>query len=334
MALGTGVDSTMAVLVSTLNATVIPYIEGTVYDEVYLHNPVLYRFHRKGKTVGGGSKLLWPIVKLAKTKGGWYTGAGQLPHGVEDTVDEAEVLWRHAAEDVTIPRTDLLKARGIYAKVELTKLKFDEAVMSIRSRISQALYATTDPAGLSLDHLFQAIDDGNDFATYAGIAHSNSFWKAGITGAGRIDINGAVVSLSTIEQAYSEASDGDEQPTLGIMTAKAEQFIWGQLQALQRYVRDEEMTKAGFEAFKFNRAVMVTDRNMPTTLTAANEGKLLFINERWVDLVSHEEENFAVDPILPGTPSERSINTKIAWSGNVRVKSPRYCSKLVRVSNF
>ena len=31
----------------------------------------------------------------------------------------AEVLWRHVAEDVTIPRTDLLKARTPYAKVDL-----------------------------------------------------------------------------------------------------------------------------------------------------------------------------------------------------------------------
>jgi hypothetical protein len=335
MAQGTGVDATMAVLASTLNAFVQKDIAPTVYDEVLKHNPVLYRFYRKKKVVDGGASLIWPILKQAKTYGGFYAGAAQLPHGVEDTGAPAEVLWRHAAEDVTIPRTDMLKARSPYAKVDLVKFKFDEAIMNLRSRISVGSY-NTDASGVGLDHLLQAVDDGTDFSTYAGIAHSNAFWKCGVTGAGRVSkASAAVTSLTEIESIYSECSDGDEQPTLVIMTPKAEQFIWGQLQALQRFTRDDEMTKAGFENFKFNRAVCVTDRNLigATSFTPAMGG-ILLLNENWIDFVSHEEEDFAIDPIIPGTPSERSINTKVVWSGNWRVKIIRYSGKLINASNF
>lgn len=328
MAAGTGVDATMAVLASTLNSFVQKNIAPTVYDQVLKHNPVLYRFWRKGPVLDGGAALTWPALTSTKTKGGWYVGAANLPHGVEDTIQPAEVLWRHVAEDVTIPRTDLLKARTPYAKVDLVKTKFDEAILNERSRISAALYATASE-GNSLDHLFQAIDDGNDYPTYAGIAHSNAFWKPGIAGDGRYNLaSSPFTTLTQIEQhVYGVACDGDEQPTLMVTTQLGWDFIWGQMQALQRYTRDDEMTKAGFEALKFNRAVLVVDRN-----TVANS--LLAINENWVDLVSHEEENFAVDPILPGTPSERSINTKIVWTGNLRCKIIRFHSKAVNVSNF
>lgn len=313
MAVGTGVDASMAVLTSTMNAFVQKNIAPTVYDQILKHNPVLYRFWKKGPVLDGGAALTWPALTSAKTKGGWYVGAAGLPHGVEDTIQPAEVNWKHIAEDVTVPRTDLLKARTPYAKVDLLKTKFDEALLNCRARISSAMYATA-AEGNSLDHLFQAIDDGTDFSTYAGIAHSNAFWKPGITGNGRYAPAGAVTTLLQLEQnVYGVACDGDEQPSLMVTTQLGYDFIWGQMQALQRYTKDEEMTKAGFEALKFNRAVLVVDRN-----TVAQS--LLAINENWVDLVSHEEENFVVDPILPGTPSERSINTKVCWSGNLRVK--------------
>jgi len=341
MAQGTGVDATMAVLASTLNSFVQKDIAPTVYDEVLKHNPVLYRFYRKGKKIDGGASLIWPILKQAKSFGGFYTGAMALPHGVEDTGAPAEVQWKHAAEDVTIPRTDMLKARTPYAKVDLVKFKFDEAILNLRARISSGSY-NTDPtgssasSGLGLDHLLMAVDDGTDFTSYAGIAHSNAFWKPGVSGLGRVSkASTAVTSLTEIESIYSECSDGDEQPTLLIMTPKAEQFIWGQLQALQRFTRDEEMTKAGFENFKFNRAVCVTDRNLVGASSfIASQGGVILLNENWIDLVSHEEEDFAVDPIIPGTPQERTISTKIVWSGNWRVKILRYQGKLINASNF
>lgn len=346
MPVGTGVDATMAVLSSTLNAFVQKYIEPTIFDQVLKHTPVLYRFWRKGPVIDGGAALTWPILKAKKTTGGWYSGAQQLPHGVADTIEPAEVNWRHIAEDVSIPRTDLLKARTPYAKVDLIKTKFDEAILLLRQRISAGLFHNIDPASktptsLGIDHLFMAIDAGGatvngtvnidgtaipvqvaGFASYAGIAHTNTYWQGNVTNQG-----GAVTALSQLQSLYGKASDGDEQPTLCVTTQAGFDFIWSQVQAQQRFVRDEEMTKAGFEAFKFNRAVVVVDRLLP-------DNTLLFLNEAWVDLVSHEEENFAVDPILPGTPSERTINTKIVWSGNLRSKILRYHAKLIGATNF
>jgi hypothetical protein len=318
----------MAVLSSTLNSFVVKYVEPTIFDQVLKHNPVLYRFHRKGPKIDGGASLIWPILTAAKTNGGWYTGAQELAHGVEDTIAPAEVLWRHVAEDVTIPRTDLLKARTPYAKVDLVKTKFDEAILNLRARISTALFASATE-GNSLDHLMQALDNPSTpgtYSTYAGIAHSNTYWKVGIAGDGVINKGGSG-ALSDIQDAYGRASDGDMQPTLVIATQAGYNYLWGQLQALQRYARDDEMTKSGFESIKFNRAVVVVDRNLPSQ-------NMLFLNEDFVDLVSHEEENFVIDPIIPGTPSERSISTKVVWSGNLRVKSLRFQSRIYGATNW
>lgn len=88
------------------------------------------------------------------------------------------------------------------------------------------------------------------------------------------------------------------------------------------------MVQAGFEeSFRFNRAVVVVDRRVP-----ANE--MIFLNEKWFDLVTHEQEDFIVDPIIPGTPSERTLNTKLAWTGNMRFLVLRFMSRLVGATNF
>ena len=335
MAVGTGVDSTMVVLASTINATVQKYIEPTIFDVVLKHNPLLYRFWRKGPVLDGGASLIWPVMSSSKTYGGWYTGAGQLAHGVEDTIQPAEVLWKHVAEDVTIPRTDLLKARSAYAKVDLVKTKFDEALLNLRARVSQGLLdtaATVGTGGLAIDSLPQAIDDGGVTSTYAGISHTATnnqgafFWKPGINNDGVLSAS-APITMTIIQDYYGRASDGDVQPTLIVTTQAGYNYLWGQLQALQRFTRDDEMTKAGFENIKFNRSVVIVDRNVAS-------GCMLFINEEWVDLVSHEEENWAIDPIIPGSPSERTLNTKIVWSGNLRVKAVRYNSKIINATNL
>lgn len=326
-------DSTLVELASTINATVHRDIEpNAVFDQVLKHNPVLYRFWKKGPQKKGGTVLSWPILKSAKVNGGPYAGAMSLKHGVEDTTDSAYVQWRHYAEDVTVPKTDLLRASGINAKVELFTFKLDEAILNMRARVSQACYARSlDNSGnanaLDLDNFDEAIDDGTNTATYAAQAHSQTFWKPGLTGLGAVNIAGAIASVTTLETTYSECTDGDEQPTLIILTANGFTWLWGQLQSLQRYTEDPEMTKAGFEAFKFNRATCVVDRNC-----TAQKGFL--INERWVDFVSHEDENFVIDPVIPGTADQRVLNTKVAWSGQLRVKTPRYCGKLYGVTNW
>ncbi len=326
-------DSALVELATTINSVTHRDIDpNAVFDQVLKHNPVLYRFWKKGPQKDGGSVLSWPILKAEKTNGGWYVGANNLLHGVEDTGDSAYVEWRHCVEDVTVPKTDLLRASGVNAKVELFTFKLDEAILNVRARISKALYARpTDNSGneitLSLDNLQMAIDDGTNTPTYANQAHSQAFWKPGLTGAGAVNIAGAIASVSTLETTYSECTDGDEQPTLLILTANGFTWLWGQLQSLQRYTEDPEMTKAGFEAFKFNRAVCVVDRNTPAQMG-------FLVNERWLDLVSHEDENFVIDPVIPGTADQRVLNTKVAWSGNLRVKTPRYQGRLYGVTNW
>ena len=332
MAVGNAVDSNMVTLVNTLNSISQKYIEPTIYDQVLKRSPLLYRFWKKGPKIDGRPSIEWPCLTGTKQNGGTYTGAGQLAHGVEDTIQPAEVLWRHYYEDVTIPKTDILKCGGVDGFKDLTKVKFDEAIINLRKRIGQDMYAAVSPGGIGLDHLGMAIDNGDNYASYAGISHTTQnsdgtyFWKPGLDGDGYASLGGNA-TFSTIQSYYNKCTDGDIQPSLIVVTPAGFNFIWGQMQALQQFVRDEEMTKAGFEGLQFNRAVVIIDRYLP-----ANQ--VFFLNEEFIDLISHKNDNFVIDPIIPGTPSERSINTKICWSGNLRSRTPRYQGKLIAVTNM
>jgi hypothetical protein len=324
MAVGLAVDSNMVSLVSTLNSWLQKNIDENVYDQIFKRSAILYRFYKKGKMLDGGAAITWPVLRTQKVYGGWYTGAQQLSHGQEDTVEPAEIVWRHLYEDITIPRTDIIKASSKKSAVNLVRFKFDEALLNCRDRLAASFFTTTT---LALDHLRMAIDDGTDFTSYAGIAHSNSWWKPGINGDGRFNVGG-VATLSDIEDCYNRATDGDEEPSLMIVTPAAQKFLWSQLQAQQRFQSDDEMARAGFrQAFKFNNASVVVDRRCP-----ANE--MIFVNEQWTDLITHEKEDWIIDPIIPGTPSERSLNTKICWTGNLQVRSIRYNSRIVGATNF
>ena len=326
MATGNAVDSTMVTIVNTINSIAQKDIKPMVYDQVLKANPVLYRFWKKGPRISGGPALIWPVMRDAKANAGWYTGAGQLSHGIEDTTQPAEVLWRHCYSDITIPKTDMLKAGSSHAVIDLTKFVIDQAVLSVRQQISQALF-NTYPNGL--DGFNVAIIDSG---TYAGISHTatnsagNYFWKPGINQDG---YSGTSVArtLSDIIDFHSRATDGNESPTLGITTQAAFSYLQGQLQAQINYYPDEEMAKVGFEAFKYLNMTVVVDRN-------TQAGDFYFINENYAELVSLEGDDFVIDPFIPGTSSERTINSKVFWSGNLRVYSPRYHSRIDGATNW
>jgi len=337
MATGTGVNPAVAVLASTLNSIVLKHIEPTVFAQVMKATPVFYRFWKKGQVVDGGASLMWPVLTSEKQYGGWYVGAKQMMRGPEDIIQPAEVEWKHAYEDVTIPYTDVLRATSAHSVVNLVKTLFDAAIMNLRGRISRALLnkvTTNETPSLALDHFFMAIDEGGSginnadgikvagFDSYAGISHDKPYWKGQV-----LDKNSSSATLSDLQTLYGQCSDGNEMPTLGIFNQSGFNFLWNSLQAQQRWMSDDEMAKAGFRAIMFNNASIVVDNNMPA-------GCGLFINENWVDLVSHTGDNFVIDPITFSSPTERTMNTKICWTGNLRVKILRFNGKIIRALNF
>lgn len=341
MATGTGINPSVAVLASTLNSIVLKHIEPTVFDQVMKATPVFYRFWKKGQVIAGGASLMWPVMTSAKQYGGWYVGAQQMMRGPEDIIQPAEVEWKHVYEDITIPYTDVLRASSSHAVVNLVRTLFDAGIMNLRGRISRALFNKTtasETPNLALDHFFKAVDAGGTainsrdgyqvagFSDYAGISHSYVYWQGQVLDKYSSGSETAV-TLGELQTLYGQCSDGNEMPTLGIFTQAGFNFLWSSLQAQQRWMGDDEMARAGFMALKFNNASIVVDNNMPA-------GCGLFINENWVDLVSHAGDNFVIDPITFSSPTERTMNTKICWSGNLRVKILKFNGKLIRASNF
>lgn len=332
MPVGNAVDNTMVQLVNTINSISQKYIEPTIYDQVLRRSPLLWRFWRKGPKLDGRPALEWPCLTGSKQNGGTYTGAAQLAHGVEDLVQPAEVLWRHYYEDVTIPKTDVLKCGGADGISDLVQTTFDIAIVNLRSRMAADMYQAVSTGGVGIDHLGMAIDSGANFASYAGISHTatnnagTQFWQPGMTGAGYVNLGGNA-TFANLETYYNECTDGDLEPTLIMVTPTGRQFFWSQMFAMQLFVRNEEVTKAGFEGLQFNRAVVMQDRNVPAHM-------VFFLNEEFLDLVTLKGDNFVIDPIISGTPSERSINTKICWSGNLRLRTPRYFAKVINANNM
>ncbi|MEM2615607.1 MAG: phage major capsid protein [Thermoplasmatales archaeon] len=337
MPIGTGADASMVELVGFFNSAVLKQLEKAVYDQVMKNAAVLYRFWRKGPKIDGGMAMVWPIIITEKRYGTWYFGAQELPHGQEDTMAPAELRWKWIAEDVTIAITDLKMASSPYAQLDIIKTKFDEAVMNLRQRITRGLfnraYSYEGSEDKQIDGFMKAIDAGGSEITYngikvagwseyAGVSRSNTYWQSAV-----VDKNSGNVSLADIQNLYGMCSDGNETPTLGIVRQEGFNFLWGQVQALQRYVRDEEMAQIGFETIRFNNAVIIVDNWCPP-------GTLLFVNERWVDLVTLAGENFNIDPIIYGTPSQRVLTTKVTWAGNLRVKIPKMNGKIIRAANL
>ncbi len=104
--------------------------------------------------------------------------------------------------------------------------------------------------------------DGNTYANYGGIARSA---VGAALNSVPVNVNGTIELAGTngLEQTYMAASYGPElQPNYGITTQIAYSLIKNRFQTQQRF-NDTQDPKIGFNALKFNNAMLVWSRYVP-----------------------------------------------------------------------
>src|SRR5713101_1328634 len=188
-----------------------------------------------------------------------------LATDVTDSAQPAELQWRAYQQLCAIPILDAVLNQGPAGVVNLVRVKEEIAFGSLLMKLNRAAQRTS-PQNTSIDL------DGVPLAlaasgTYAGITIQNTastgfVWKCG---GGNGPTNAAsdtvwqvagspVVTLAGMQQEYGRCSFGNEEPTLVVTTQAGWNAYWALRVNNQRFIDDEETTRAGFRNLMFNRA--------------------------------------------------------------------------------
>lgn len=298
-------------LLNTMNAVSQKYFSPILADSVFRPSPTYWRLTRMGKKFDGGAAIVWPVALTEETSGGAYYGTQVLDTTIQDSVQPAELQWKYYYQTIAIPVTDLLMNAGRTQVISLLRTKQEMAMGSLLQKLSRAIYnVTPNNTSLDLDSLTGAMAASG---TYAGITIASPWRSNG--GAGPTAVGG-VLTMANLQTLYGTATFGNEEPDTFVTTQAVWNELWALMQALQRFVKDEETTRAGFKNhLMFNNAVALHDQFVP-----AQEAYLL--TSKYASPVFMERDYFVVEPFVRPT-NQRVIASQVFVALNIRLLTLR-----------
>lgn len=268
-------------------------------DNIFDSNPYLQRARKQGKykTVDGGTSVIYPLEYAQISSSGWYSGSETLDTSDNETMTGAEYTWKQAYANITIVRRDELKNAGDAQKVDLVKSKTRTAQKTLADILGTGLYSagTDSKSVVGLGYMASATN------TIGGISATDySWWRP------QLDTTTTTLSLSAMQAIYNDASIGNDTPTVILTTRAVYNYYWALLQPQQRFM-DSETAKGGFTSLMFNGTPVIVDSHCTT-------GYMYFVNEKYVHLTAHSQENFRFEPFQK--PINQNAKTaKIYWQG-------------------
>ena len=228
----------------------------------------------------------------------------------------AEYNWKQIQEPIRISRLEMLKNSGDAAKIRLIEAKTKIADKNIRENLGYGLFSDGTEYSSKILTGFGAMISAS--STYGGVAVADmADWAA------KVAANGGTarpVTLALMQYVYGLCTEDNDHPTM--LTAKQAIYdqVWSLYQPHQRLM-SEGMSKLGFSnVLEFNAVPFIVDSHNA-------DGEILFLNEDYVQLAVHKDENLRSETI-ERMETSASMLARIFWAGNVVCSNRRYQGKL------
>ena len=274
-----------------LSTTLKNYIPKLT-DNIFSARPLFYAL-TNGQTIrriSGGAKIVVPIIYGTNSTAGSYDGTDTIDTTAQTGISAAEYDWGQYAATVTISGIEEAKNNGEAQIIDLLEGKIFQTQETIIENMNTMLFgngtgnSSKDWLGLSALVGSTGSPGGID-ATDA----DNSWWRSAVTNQGS-----AAITLASMATLYNNCSVGNDQPTIGI-TGQNQYEAYEALLVDQIRYTDTDMADGGFQNLLFKGCPLTFDG------TLASEGKLYFLNTKYLQLVAHSDVWFKPTPFVRPT---------------------------------
>ena len=261
-------------------------------DNIFSARPLFYAL-TNGQTIrriSGGAKIVVPVIYGTNSTAGSYSGTDTIDITAQTGISAAEYDWKQYAATVTISGVEEAKNNGEAQIIDLLEGKIFQTQETIIENMNTMLFgngtgnSSKDWLGLSALVGSTGSPGGID-ATDA----DNSWWRSAVTNQGS-----AAITLASMATLYNNCSVGNDQPTIGI-TGQNQYEAYEALLVDQIRYTDTDMADGGFQNLLFKGCPLTFDG------TLANEGKLYFLNTKYLQLVAHSDVWFKPTPFVRPT---------------------------------
>lgn len=320
-----------------------------VVDQVFKSNALLFMMRRNADLLDGGTSLELPHLIAESPDFSWFSEYGTYDVSHEQQFDAGRLEWKYATQPVLISEPELLKnASSKLRRMRHVRLKNEAAAKTMADSFATAMFSLDYTNTLAIDSIDRAVNDesgsgeesGYSPATYAGITRLSS----GVGALWRSDVDDTTptTGLGTLQQAYGDATEGDDHPTVAVTSQNGFNRYWNLLTPTQRQ-GTELMGEAGFQSLLFNGIPVIVDSHVPraggVNNTSSSPGGgdsgadfWYFLNLNYLKLCAHREAYFKFMP--QPMPLNQWVHVgRYYFMGNVVCDAPRYQSKLTRLTS-
>jgi hypothetical protein len=251
-------------------------------DAIFGSNSLLARAKKKWtRLVDGGTQINVPLLYATTTAVGRFSGSDSLSTSSNDQISMATFDWCQYYANITITRLDELKNSGKSQVVSFVKAKVQAAEKSLANLLGTDIFAdgsTTNAVdGLALI--------GAVTGTYGGIAKgSYSWWQA------KQDTSTTAFSLPAFQALMGDCTVDNDKPTVAVTTQDIFDDAWASMTPMQRFT-EKDTADAGFTNLLINGIPLLVDSHQTASY-------MHLINEKYIELVIHKDENFRFEPFI------------------------------------
>ena len=274
-----------------LSTTLKNYIPKLT-DNIFSARPLFYAL-TNGQTIrriSGGAKIVVPVIYGTNSTAGSYDGTDTISTTAQTGISAAEYSWKQYAATVTISGIEEAKNNGEAQIIDLLEGKNFQTQETVIENMNTMFFgngtgnSSKDWLGLSALVGSTGSPGGID-ATDS----DNSWWRSAVTNQGS-----AAITLASMATLYNNCSVGNDQPTIGI-TGQNQYEAYEALLVDQIRYTDTDMADGGFQNLLFKGCPLTFDG------TLEGEGKLYFLNTKYLQLVAHSDVWFKPTPFVRPT---------------------------------
>jgi hypothetical protein len=295
----------------TILSTTLAHHIPKLVDNVFTARPFFYFLKQAGqiKMVGGGHKIVQPLMTGLNSSAASYSGYDQLNITAQDGITAAEFPWKQYAASIVISGIEEAKNRSEEEIIDLLEAKTAQAEHTIIEKLDQMLITGdgTGNSGKDWAGIKTLVAGHPNDTTIGGInPTTNSYW------ASYREATAEVLSLGKMSTAYNTVSEGADQPNMILTTQALYEKYEALLQPQLRFA-DAGTADAGFQNLLFKGAPVLYD-------SYVDAGYMYFLNTKYLRLVGHSDNWFRPTPFV--RPNDRDARyAQILLYGNLTVSN-------------
>lgn len=294
-------------------------------DNIFKSNPFLVYLKKRTQTYDGGYKIVEPLI-YGNIRGiTSYSLYDQIQYDTNIPISAAEFEPRNVVAPIIISKDEELRNSGDVQVINMLQSKVRIVEETLKSSLVTMLYSDgTGNGGKDMTGLAAAVAATG---TYGGIDRGTyTWWQCKVVSNSGTPGTPAALSLDNMIRMFLSISDGSDQPDVllcGLATWH-EYYKLIEKNTMLTTELGKTMANYGFQTLEFMGKPIIADINCP-------EGKIFFLNSKYLKFRVHSKANFASTPFRPDD-TRLARKQEILLTGNLTINNCRRFGLLTDIS--